>query len=211
MDLEHINAYINDFYANTAQLSKESYAKSTDYKDFIPTIDTEVARFISLIIELKDVKSILEIGTSIGYSTTTMAKAIKGKGGKVTTIEYDEKVGEKAKQNFIREGVSDVIEVINGDARRILPLLTTEYDLIFQDAEKTIYPEVYEDCIRLLKMNGLLIADDTLFDIIDLDEKWDHLKEPIRNFNKLLANDNRLRSTILPIGDGISIAVKIPT
>lgn len=209
MNFERINSHINGLYDNTTQLTKETYASNTNYVDFIPTIDTEVARFISLIIELRDIRSILEIGTSIGYSTTIMAKAIKRKGGKVTTIEYDERVVGKAKQNFIRENVGDVIEIVHGDAKEILPTLSTQYDLIFQDADKMIYPDVYEDCIRLLKSDGVFIIDDTLFDIIDLDEKWNYLKEPINRFNNLLANDSRVKSTILPIGDGVSIAVKI--
>ena len=209
MDLERVNSHINDLYNSSMQLTKETYAKKTNYVDFIPTIDTEVARFLTLIIELNDIRNILEIGTSIGYSTTIMGKAIKEKLGKVTTIEYDKKVAEKAKQNFIRENVDDVIDIVYGDARKILPTLSTGYDLIFQDAEKTIYPDIYEDCIRLLKKDGIFIIDDTLFDIIDLDEKWNYLKEPISRFNNILANDSRVKSTILPIGDGVSIAVKV--
>ncbi len=208
MDIENVNGYINNLYSKTTKLSKDAYKNETALKDFTPTIDTEVARFLELVIDLVKPKKILEIGTSIGYSTTTMAKAIKGWHGKITTIEYDQTVARQAKENFKRAMVDDVIELREGDARTILPSLEGHYDLIFQDVDKNLYPELYEDCLRLLNARGVFIVDDTLFPIIDLGVKWKSLVPPIEKFNDMTIADQRVKSTILPIGDGVTVIIK---
>jgi predicted O-methyltransferase YrrM len=64
------------------------------------------------------------------------------------------------------------------------------------------------DCIRLLRARGLLVVEDTLFPVIDLDTKWRHLIPPIEEFNSLVAAHQEIESTILPVGDGVTIAVK---
>lgn len=153
-------------------------------------------------------KNILEIGTSIGYSATSMAQIVKEFKGHITTIEYDKNVAEQAKENFIKSEVDDIIDIKIGDAKEIVPNLNKKYDLIFQDVDKRLYPILLEDCIKLLRPGGLLVAEDTLFPIIDLDHKWHYLIPSIEEFNKLVINDDRLESTILPIGDGVTIALK---
>ena len=205
MNYEAIMGYIEDLYKKQA-LNKKQYQQETELKDFIPVVDDDVARMLKLIIRLTKAQRILEIGTSIGYSTTSMAKEI-GK-GRITTIEFDEVVAEQARANFVREGVDKVIEIIVGDAREALPKLTDKYDLIFQDVDKSLYPDLFEDCVRLLKPNGVLVAEDTLFPVIDLDKKWHYLIPYIEKFNQLVVKDERLESTILPIGDGFTIAIK---
>ena len=150
----------------------------------------------------------MEIGTSIGYSTTSMAQIVKEYGGKITTIEYDEKVAAQAKLNFISAGVEDFIELKIGNAEKIIPDMEEKFDLIFQDVDKRLYPLLFDDCLRILKTGGLLIAEDTLFPVLDLDERWHCLIEPIEQFNELVVNCLKLDSTFLPIGDGLIVAVK---
>lgn len=208
MDIEKVNSYINDIYSKTTTLSKEKYGHETSLKNFVPTVDTEVARFLALIIDMTKPRQILEIGTSIGYSTCSMANAVKKWRGEITTIEFDATVAKQAMENFKREGVDDCIKLLQGDARKILPSLSASYDMIFQDVDKSLYPELYEDCIRLLKPEGILIADDTLFPVMDLGEKWNYLVPYIERFNEMVANDRRLSSTIVPLGDGVTVIVK---
>ena len=83
-----------------------------------------------------------------------------------------------------------------------------EYDLIFQDVDKKLYTQLYEDCIRILKTDGIFVAEDTLFPVIDLDEKWHYLIPSIEEFNRLVVNDPRVESTIIPIGDGVTVLIK---
>ena len=208
MDFDEINLYINGLYQQKDTLTKKEFINKTQLKDFIPVVDGDVARFLKLIIQIVKPKRILEIGTSIGYSTTSMAEIVKDYGGKITTIEYDEKVAAQAKQNFIRAGVDEFIELKIGDAKEIIPNIKEDFDLIFQDVDKRLYPLLFNDCLRILKPGGLLIAEDTLFPVLDLDEKWHDLIKPIEQFNEMVINCSELDSTLLPIGDGVIIAVR---
>lgn len=208
MSFEKINSYIEQIYEQKTSLTKQEFINKTQLKDFIPVVDDDVARFLKLIIEITKPKRILEIGTSIGYSTTSMAQTVKEYGGRITTVEYDERVAKQASLNFINAGVEDVIELKIGDAKEIIPNLKEEFDLIFQDVDKRLYPVLFNDCVRILKTGGLLIAEDTLFPVLELDEKWHNLIEPIERFNQLVVNCPELNSTLLPIGDGVIVAVK---
>lgn len=95
-----------------------------------------------------------------------------------------------------------------GDAKEIIPSLNGEFDMIFQDVDKRLYPVLFQDCLRLLKKGGILAAEDTLFPVLDLEDKWHNLIEPIKEFNNLVINCKELKSTLLPIGDGVVVALK---
>jgi predicted O-methyltransferase YrrM len=95
-----------------------------------------------------------------------------------------------------------------GDAQALIPQLQDTFDFIFLDVDKRLYPKLLPDCARVLKPGGLLVAEDTLFPVIDLDQKWHHLIPPIKEFNRLVADTPNLESTVLPIGDGVTLAVK---
>lgn len=208
-DYEKINSYINGLYERKTALSRKEYIHKTQLKDFIPVVDDDVARLLKLIIKITKPRNILEIGTSIGYSTVSMAEMVKEYGGRITTVEYDERVAAQARENFVSAGVGDFIELKIGDAEQIIPQMEDKFDLIFQDVDKRLYPLLLDDCIRLLKKGGLLIAEDTLFPVLDLEEKWHHLVEPIEQFNKMIIGSQELDSTILPVGDGVTVAIRI--
>ena len=208
MEFEQITDYITNLYATKEDLTRKQYADRTELKDFIPTVDDDVARLLKLLLRLIHAKRVLEIGTSIGYSTTMMATALKEWQGKVVTIEYDERVARQAHLNFERAGVDMIIEQKTGDAREIVPQLSGEFDLIFLDVDKRLYAPLLTDCVRLLRRGGLLVAEDTLFPVLDLDPKWHYLIEPIETFNRLILEQPDLESTILPVGDGVTVALK---
>lgn len=208
MNYQLVQTYIEDLYKDKGQLTQKGFVQTTQMKDFIPVVDDDVARMLQFLIASHRPMHILEIGTSIGYSATSMAFMLKEYGGKITTIEYDKTVAKQAMENFERAGVADCIEVLIGDALDIVPKLDQAYDMIFQDVDKHLYPKLYEDCIRLLKPNGILLAEDTLFPVIDLEERWHDLIPPIKEFNQLVTTDPRMVSTLLPIGDGLIVATK---
>ncbi|OPJ63092.1 O-methyltransferase [Clostridium oryzae] len=208
MDFEVIGSYIKGLYEEKEKLNRQKFIRKTKLKDFIPVVDDDVARMLKLLVAITKPKNILEIGTSIGFSAASMAETIKDYGGKITTIEYDEKVAAQAKQNFINTGVAECIEIKIGDAREIVPELDVEYDLIFQDVDKNLYPALFKDCLRILRKGGILVAEDTLFPVLDLDPKWHSLIPPIKEFNDMVINCKQLDSTIVPIGDGFTIAFK---
>lgn len=206
-DFDKANDYIESLYKEQG-VDRDKYIDETEFKDFIPVVDQDVSRMMQVLIKLLKPKNILEIGTSIGYSTVSFAKAVKEYGGKVTTIELDEKVAQQAIKNFEREGVSQIIEVKIEDACKIIPQLHDKFDVIFQDVGgKELYPLLFNDCIRLLKTGGLLLSEDTLLQFKSTLKQTSYI-EPLNKFNKMVAESEHLESTIIPIGDGLTVAVK---
>jgi predicted O-methyltransferase YrrM len=168
-----------------------------------------MSRLFNILLSLVRPKKVLEIGMSIGFSTTSLALAAKKFGGTVTTIELDESIVDVARKAFEREGVSDSIEIVVGDAIEILAGMKSEtYDVVFQDSTKRGYPVMLEDCIRVLKKGGLFLVDDTLWPPIKPPEEWNDSYIAIDKFNRELVKLN-VESTILPIGEGCTIAVKL--
>lgn len=207
--LEKYQAYIESLYSGKESLRREDFVNKTGWKDFVPVVDDDAARFLQLILRMKKPENILEIGTSIGFSTTSMALTAREYGGRITTIEFDRTAAEQAKNNFKRSGVEDVVQIKLGDACQIVPgFPDSSFDLIFQDVDKRLYPILLKDCIRILKTGGILIADDALFPAMELDPKWNEQVGPISEFNRLIAAAPDLESTLLPVGDGMIVAVK---
>lgn len=207
MDYDKINNYIKELYSGKEEMTKNKFSENTEIKDFIPVIDDDVSRFLKIIISIKRPLNILEIGTSIGYSAVSMASEAKKYGGRVFTIEYDEKVANQALKNFEKAGLEN-IHLLKGDAREIMSNINEKFDLIFQDTDKKLYSELFNKCLDILNPGGLFIAEDVLFPVIDLEEKWHDLIEPIKNFNDTAVKCKYIESTILPIGDGVMLAVK---
>lgn len=208
MEFETITRYIDSLYAKKAFLRRENYTARMVLKEFIPTVDDETAQLLRLIIAAAKPRNILEIGTSVGYSTVSMALMAEEYGGHITTIEFDVKSADQAEESFLKAGVSPFITVMRGDAREILPALSGPYDLIFQDVDKRLYPLLLGDCVRLLPKGGLLLADDALFPVLGLDEKWRDQVKPVDEYNEHVMADSRLTSILLPVGDGIMVSLK---
>lgn len=211
MDSGKVFAYIEGLYEKR-QWTQKIYAQAVDLEDFGETVDDDVARMLQVLATLTGPQKILEIGTSIGFSTVSMAKAIEKHGGRILTIEIDAEVAGQAMKNFERDGVKDRIEVRVGDARKIVSGLDEEFDFIFQDVgEKKLYAEMLDDCVRLLKPGGLLVAEDTLFPVADFGPEFADFARSCRSldvFNRSVAGHPQLESTLLPIGDGLTVAVK---
>jgi caffeoyl-CoA O-methyltransferase len=208
MSINKIDAYIRDLFSEKQDLSRSQYIQNTELQEFTPVVDDDVARLLKVLIRLTRPKTILEIGTSIGFSTTSMAGVVKNYGGRITTIEYDQQVAAQARLNFQRHGVADSITIRIGDAEALLKELDGVFDLIFLDVDKRLYPRLLPDCVRLLPEGGILVADDALFPVMDLGLEWHSLIPPIDEFNRLVVKNPLLESTLLNVGDGIMFAVK---
>ncbi|GBC75526.1 Putative O-methyltransferase [archaeon HR06] len=160
----------------------------------IPIIGPIKGRVLYILTLILKPRRILELGTAIGYSTLIMAKAVKGR-GKILTVERDYRLAQKAKDNFKKVGLNRKIEIIVGEAVEEIKRIKGRFDLIFLDIEKKDYYDVLEDCIKLLKRGGVLVADNVL---------WDELKD----FRSIIMNHPKLESLILEVKDGMSISVK---
>lgn len=206
MNFDTAARYIESFYRDDSRLNRENYIKNTELKEFTSVIEDDSSRLIQILLKISNAKKVLEIGTSIGYSTVSIATTLRENNGRVVTIEYDKAVAEQAKKNFERTGLSNYIELITGDCREVLPKLSGPYDVIFQDSAKPLYSELLDDCVRLLRRGGFLIADDVLFPVMEINSE--EMTQAIERFNGKVTRHPELETTILPVGDGLLIAVK---
>lgn len=201
--------YIHDLISLDPELSKFK----SDLADLsVPVITDEVLQLIRLFIQSNQVRSILEIGTAAGASAIFFA-TFMGKNGHVTTIERDDRYFIQSTDNIKRMHLEDRIEIIHNEAGKALEELEGSYDMIFLDGAKAHYIHMLDDCIRLLKKNGLLIADNVLFRGMVSGEKplirrKITIVKRMRSFLDAISSDERLLTTVLPIGDGVSISVK---
>ena len=170
-------------------------------------IEPEVAKLICLLIRTMNAKKVLELGTCIGYSGIWISEALKHTDGKLTTIEYDEILIKEAKQNFKNAGVMEQIDLIEGDILKIIGKFDNgSFDMVVQDSKKALYPELLEECIRLTRSGGMIIADDTLYRPKGITEK---LSAHTHRYNEMVFSDKRLYSTIINVGDGVTLSFKI--
>jgi len=204
--------YIEHLYADN-ELTKKNYISFSQPIEGGNVIDDDVARFFKLLLMIKRPHHILEIGTSVGYSTVTMAKIVQQYNGKITTIELDKKTAEIANSNFIKYEVSQNIELVNDYAEKVIPSFKQEFDFIFMDVgDKSLYKELFECCIAKLSPGGVFVAEDSLYGSFSgehsNDKRFQDLAYTLNEFNKLVAHHPDIESTLLPIGDGVTVAIK---
>ena len=158
---ERISTFISSFdTGNTPFLEElEQYAKKTD----VPIIRPQVQNLLKLLLAMKEPKTILEVGTAIGFSALLMSE-YGPRDCHITTIEKYEVRIPIARENFKKAGKEKEITLIEGDATQILKELTGPYDMIFMDAAKGQYIHFLPDILRLLPTGGILISDNVLQD-----------------------------------------------
>ena len=182
------------------------------HKDLVPIIRKEMESFLRVILTIKHPKEILELGTAIGYSAILMSECCDAK---ITTIENYEKRIPIARENFEKAGKSEQIELLEGDAMEVMKTLPDEkYDFIFMDAAKAQYINYLPEVMRLLNPGGVLITDNVLQDGDLIQSKFvvrrrdRTIHKRMREFLETVKHDERLETSIVPIGDGIVMAVK---
>ncbi len=208
---ERLVTYINSLDTGNTEILDTIEKEALD--TYVPIIRKEMQGFLKLLLAMKRPARILEVGTAVGFSAILMAEYDPVE-CEITTIENYEKRIPIARENFKRAGKEHQITLLEGDATEILKELTGPYDFIFMDAAKGQYIHFMPDILRLLKPEGLLVSDNVLQDgdIIEshfiVTRRNRTIHKRMREYLYALTHSEELVTSILPIGDGVTVSVR---
>ena len=180
---------------------------------FVPIIRKEMQSFLKVLLSIQKPLKILEVGTAVGFSAILMSEYVPVE-CQITTIEKYEKRIPIARENFKRAGKEKQITLLDGDALEILKGLDESFDFIFMDAAKGQYIYYMPEVIRLLKKGGILVSDNVLQDgdIIEsrfaVERRNRTIHSRMREYLYELKHDDRLLTSIIPLGDGVAVSVR---
>jgi predicted O-methyltransferase YrrM len=161
----------------------------------------EVAGFLNLLIRAMAARSIVEVGTSYGYTALWMGEAARDTGGRVIGMELFAAKCARARELFDLAGLADVVEVRQGNAAELLGELDGPIDLAFIDAAKPDYIAYFDTLLPLLRVGGCIVADNMIFP--------ERAREEARAYQAHARARPAVRSMELTIGDGLEMTVKI--
>jgi caffeoyl-CoA O-methyltransferase len=205
--------YLHKFSLREADILKKLRAETAKLSNYIMQISPEQGQFMALLIELMDAKKTLDIGTFTGYSALVVALALPPD-GKVISCDVNVEWTTLAKHFWEIAGVANKIELKLGPALETLQSLlesgeSNTFDFVFIDADKTNYSQYYEASLALIRPGGLIAIDNVLREgkVAEADEQ-DNTTNAIRALNKKVSHDERVSISMLPIGDGLTLARK---
>jgi len=167
-------------------------------------------QLLKMLSQMIQPKRILEVGTFTAYSTICLAAGLPVE-GTIDTIEIDEELEPVIKQNLKAAGITQKVNTHFGEAKTILPTLTSGYDLIFLDADKEFYPQYYPMLHPLLKKGAYLVADNVLWygKVTDAPESFEATTRGVVEFNKMVKEDKSVENLILSVRDGLMLVRKL--
>ena len=209
---ERIVTFINSMETENSKILEaiESEALST----YVPIIRKEMQSFLKVLLTIQKPMRILEVGTAVGFSALLMSEYAPA-GCEITTIENYEKRIPIARNNFKRAGKEAQITLLEGDAMEVLPTLDEPYDFIFMDAAKGQYIHYMPEVMRLLKTGGTLVSDNVMQDgsIIEsrfaVERRDRTIHSRMREYLYELKHHEELLTSIIPLGDGVAVSVKL--
>lgn len=209
---ERIVSYINSLEKENSPVLEEIEKEAR--KDGVPIIRKEMESFLRVMLSIKKPMRILELGTAVGYSAILMSECINGKGQIITIENYDKRIP-IAKENIKKAGRENVIKLLEGDAMEIMPTLESDqFDFVFMDAAKAQYIHFLPEVLPLMKKDGVLITDNVLQEGDLIQSKYvvrrrdRTIHKRMREYLEVVKNHPQLETSIVPIGDGITMSVK---
>ena len=204
---EELYQYIVSTFAEEDEILKALIKESEEKKFPMIQVSPENGKFLQLLIRTIKAKNILEIGTLSGYSAIWMARGLP-EGGKLTTLEINQRHAEVARKYIKRAGLESKVQVKVGKALDLTDKLSGEkFDFVFIDADKEGYPDYLEKVIPMMNRGGLICADNALRDGQVVSERPDEGTKGVQKFNRMTAQDERLYSLLVPISDGVTVSL----
>jgi caffeoyl-CoA O-methyltransferase len=201
-----VDDYLYSMLPKRDDVLVEMEAYATEHN--VPIVGPAVARVLQQLALMINARTVFELGSAIGYSTIWWAQAV-GDNGRVIYTDGDVKNAERAKGYFARAGVSNRITLHTGDALEVLSEHNQEFDIIFNDVDKEDYPRVLRLVAPRLRKGGLFITDNVLWSgRVAEKNPTDSRTKAIVEFNRKLQDSKEFYTTILPIRDGLAVALK---
>ncbi len=209
---ERLVTYINSLDTGNTEILDRIEKEAIE--TYVPIIRKEMQQYLKLLLSIKKPEKILEVGTAVGFSALLMAEC-NPVPCHITTIENYEKRIPLARENFRRAGKESQITLLEGDAADILKTLEEPYDFIFMDAAKGQYIHFLPDILRLLAKDGILVSDNVLQDGDIIESRFivtrrnRTIHKRMRDYLYELTHNEELITSVLPIGDGITVSTRI--
>jgi predicted O-methyltransferase YrrM len=202
--LDYVTKHSNEEPQILKDLTRETYQKVLLPRMLSGPLQ---GRFLSVLSKIIRPKKILEIGTYTGYATLCLAEGL-APNGIIDTLDKNEELLDFQKKYFNRSGYGDQINQHLGNAIDIIPKLSSDYDFVFLDADKTNYINYFELIIPKMNSGGVILSDNVLWSgkVIKEADVKDKDTQVLQKFNKLLATDTRVESVLLPLRDGLTIS-----
>lgn len=207
-----VNDFTREFILNNINLKMSKELRKIEqyaYENNVPIIDKEVQNFLSILINVKKPRKILEFGTAIGFSALFMYEQLKSEVN-ILTMERDEERIKIAKENFKIFNCENNIKILEGDCFDNMKLLNEEYDFIFVDSSKSHYMKIFNSCIQNLSKDGIMFFDNIMYKGMVLsdslvEKRKKTIVKNMRNFIQDIVKDENYCVSLLPIGDGVMI------
>jgi len=205
---EHIDLYASDHSQKEPELLRELF-KETWQKALVPRMISGhfQGRLLSMISKLVGPKTILEIGTYTGYSALCLAEGML-KDGMLHTIDHNEELYDFQKKYFNKSAYKDHIKQYVGEALEVIPTLNGPFDLVFIDADKANYSNYFNLVIDKMNSGGVILSDNVLWSgkVTKTPNEKDEDTKVLIEYNKMMNEDPRIETVLLPIRDGLTIS-----
>jgi predicted O-methyltransferase YrrM len=173
-----------------------------------PIVGPHVGRILEQLTRATGAKTVFEMGSGFGYSTAWFARAV-GPGGRVVHTEMDRRLSDEARQWLAKAKLADRVDFRLGDASDLLRQDKGPYDIVFIDIDKEDYPKAWRLARDRVRKGGLVVTDNALWHGKVAGKARDAATEAVREYNRLAEDDEDFLVTILPVRDGVSVALRL--
>ena len=189
---------------DAASKLENSRAVKVPAGELMSAITWETGQLFNIMLRAMGATNVLEIGMSTGFSTIWLAEAVMANGGRVTTIEMDEKKISRATANFADAGLQDIIHIRQGRALDVLEAMNaspTAFDFVLVDADKENIPRYFDLVLPLVRKGGVIATDNMLYP-----ERFSGM---MGEFGRMVRQNDMVRTVTIPVGNGEEITVKL--
>ena len=204
---ESVEQYLKEMLPSRDEVLTDIEAVAAQER--IPIVGPVVGRLLEQLARMIGAHRVFEMGSAVGYSTIWWARAV-GPDGQVYYSDGSSQNATRATEYLQRAGLIDRVQLLTGNSLDLLDQTDGEFDIVFNDVDKHYYPEVFRRAAHRVRIGGLLVADNVLWggSVADPNVR-DRDTAGIRDFNRLLYDDPRYMTTILPLRDGVSVGWRV--